>query len=68
MKTLLLTSTFLLAVTSGTLAADAIVYETAPEVSPAGFVWTGGYIGVVGAYSWGKTDWTFPDFWQHGQP
>jgi outer membrane immunogenic protein len=32
-------------------AADAVVYEPAPEVIP-GFTWTGAYIGIQGGYGW----------------
>ncbi|AWC20600.1 Opacity protein antigen [Aminobacter sp. MSH1] len=51
MKTILLASTFSLAVAGGAIAADAVVYEPVPEAAAqAGFVWTGGYIGLQAGY------------------
>jgi outer membrane immunogenic protein len=54
MKTILLASTFLFAVAGNALAADAVVYEPTPEVVPAGFVWTGGYVGLHAGYAWSR--------------
>lgn len=56
MKKFLIASSFLVAFAGQAMAADAVVYEPspAPEVVPAGFVWTGGYVGVQGGYAWGK--------------
>lgn len=55
MKTILLASTFLFAVAGSALAADAVVYEPTPEIPPAAFVWTGGYVGLQAGYSWGDS-------------
>lgn len=52
MKTILLASTILFAATGTVLAADAIAYEASPQTAPAGFVWTGGYVGLHGGYAW----------------
>ncbi|WP_136616290.1 MULTISPECIES: outer membrane protein [Mesorhizobium] len=57
MKRILLTSAFLLAIAGNGFAADAI----APEAVPAGFVWTGGYVGLQAGYGWGKSDATYSD-------
>lgn len=44
--------------TTGTaFAADVIVPEEPIPVTPI-FTWTGFYLGIVGGYNWGKTDWT----------
>ncbi|ESW91525.1 membrane protein [Mesorhizobium sp. LSJC285A00] len=48
MKRLLLASTFLAAACGGTFAADVI------ETAPAGFVWSGGYVGINAGYGWGR--------------
>lgn len=52
MKKVLLASTFLLAAAGNAFAADAVVHEPAPDTAPAGFVWTGGYVGLHGGYAW----------------
>lgn len=40
-------------------SADAIA-PMPTEAAPIGsFSWTGGYLGVVGSYNWGHTDWNF---------
>jgi len=52
-KKLLVTSSFLMGLSSSALAADAVVLEPTPEVLPSGFVWTGGYVGVQAGYLWG---------------
>ncbi|MDR7221713.1 porin family protein [Aminobacter aminovorans] len=52
MKTVLLASTFLLAVAGSAFAADVVAHEPAPAAAPAGFVWTGGYVGLHGGYAW----------------
>lgn len=51
MKSILLTATFLCAVSGAAFAADTV------EVAPvsAGFIWTGGYVGLQAAYGWGDT-------------
>ncbi|WP_269929847.1 outer membrane protein [Aminobacter sp. HY435] len=54
MKSLLLASTILVAATGAAFAADVIVTESAPEIAPAGFNWTGGYIGLQGGWQWGR--------------
>lgn len=54
MKSFLLASTILVAATGATLAADVVVTEPVPEIAPAGFVWTGGYIGLQGGWQWGR--------------
>jgi len=52
LRGVLLASTVAVFVSSGmALAADAVVYEPAPEVIP-GFTWTGAYIGIQGGYGW----------------
>jgi outer membrane immunogenic protein len=50
---LALTSAFLICLSGVASAADAVVLEPTPEVLPAGFVWTGGYVGVEAGYLWG---------------
>lgn len=50
MKHLLLSSAIFFAISSTALAADAVVYEPAP----AGFIWTGGYVGLHAGYGWGS--------------
>lgn len=49
--TALASTFFVLASVGAARAADAIVYEPAPEVIP-GFTWTGAYIGIQGGYGW----------------
>lgn len=49
--TALASTIFVLASVGAARAADAIVYEPAPEVIP-GFTWTGAYIGIQGGYGW----------------
>lgn len=51
MKTLLLASTVFLTATGAACAADAVTQESAAEIIPAGFVWTGGYVGLQGGYA-----------------
>lgn len=46
----------LLCTTSAVFAADVVVPEE--PITPI-FTWTGFYLGIVGGYNWGKTDWTF---------
>lgn len=48
----------LLSTTHAVFAADIV--EPVPY-TPV-FTWTGFYVGIVGGYNWGKTDWTFTDF------
>src|SRR5450759_845589 len=36
------------------LAADLPAYKAAPVVSPV-YNWTGGYVGIVGGYGWGRS-------------
>ena len=50
MKTFLLASTVLFIAAGSTFAADVVAYE--PAAAPAGFVWTGGYVGLHGGYAW----------------
>ncbi|ESZ72976.1 membrane protein [Mesorhizobium sp. L103C119B0] len=50
MKRLLLASTFLISACGATFAADVI------ETVPAGFVWSGGYVGINAGYGWGRGD------------
>ncbi|MBT1157136.1 porin family protein [Aminobacter anthyllidis] len=52
----LLSSVFLLGLSGIASAADAVVLEPTPEISPAGFVWTGGYVGLQAGYGWGDGD------------
>ncbi|MBD0413929.1 outer membrane protein [Oryzicola mucosus] len=61
MKKFLIASSFLVAFAGQAMAADAVVYEPspAPEVVPAGFVWTGGYVGINGGYGGGNADHPF---------
>lgn len=61
MSKFLLACTFLFSVAGSALAADAVVTEPAPELVPAGFVWTGGYVGLQAGYSWGDAAVSFPD-------
>lgn len=52
----------LLSTASVAYAADVVApEEPAPIVETPIFSWTGAYIGIVGGYNWGKTDWTFTD-------
>jgi outer membrane immunogenic protein len=62
MKTILLASTFLFAVSGGAFAADAIINDPAPEAAPAGFIWTGGYVGIVAGVNFLKGDMTIPAY------
>jgi outer membrane immunogenic protein len=57
---LLLTSVFLLGLSGIAAAADAVVLEPTPEILPAGFVWTGGYVGLQAGYGWGDGDLSSP--------
>lgn len=51
-RSILSASTVAILMSAGSAwAADAIVYEPAPEIIP-GFTWTGAYIGVQGGYGW----------------
>lgn len=52
MKTLLLASTIFLSVSGTAFAADSVTFEPGPAAVPAGFVWTGGYVGLHGGYAW----------------
>jgi len=52
MKTLLLASTILLSISTVAFAADAVTFGAAPAAPPAGFVWSGGYVGLHGGYAW----------------
>jgi outer membrane immunogenic protein len=52
MNRLIIASTLLVAFASGAKAADAVSIDTA---APAGFVWTGGYVGLQGGYGWGDS-------------
>jgi len=64
MNRLLLASTFLFTIAGSALAADTVVYEpvSAPEVAPAGFVWTGGYVGLVAGVNFLKGETTIPNY------
>jgi outer membrane immunogenic protein len=57
MKRLLIASSLL--VTSVNLASAADMIQTAEP--PAGFIWSGGYVGLQAGYGWGKEDNGFPD-------
>ena len=49
------------------MAADLPAYEPAPAViAPAGFTWTGPYIGAQAGYSWGDAAKASPDGWMVG--
>lgn len=50
MKKLLLSTAILFGLGSAAFAADTISAEP-----PAGFVWTGGYVGLEAGYGWGKS-------------
>lgn len=56
MKRFLFANACLLALSGIASAADAVVLEPAPEIAPAGFVWTGGYVGLQAGYGWGDGD------------
>ncbi|MCX8568457.1 MULTISPECIES: outer membrane protein [Hyphomicrobiales] len=56
MKKFLLANVFVLGLSGIASAADAVVLEPTPEVLPAGFVWTGGYVGLQAGYGWGDGD------------
>ncbi|GAA2849515.1 outer membrane immunogenic protein [Aminobacter aminovorans] len=56
MNKLLLINLFLLGLSGIASAADAVVLEPSPEILPAGFVWTGGYVGLQAGYGWGDGD------------
>ena len=62
MKAFFLATTFLFAVAGSALAADAVVHEPTPELAPAGFAWTGGYIGGQIGYGFGSTDYDYDYF------
>ncbi|UDL87333.1 porin family protein [Mesorhizobium sp. PAMC28654] len=49
---LLLASTFLVTLVGGAAAADIMNIAS----QPAGFVWTGGYVGLNAGYGWGRVD------------
>lgn len=53
MKTILLASTILFAA-GKVFAADAATDLPSPETAPAGFVWTGGYVGLNVGFGGGK--------------
>ena len=55
MKTILLASTVFFAATGAAFAADAVAREPAPDIIPAGFVWTGGYLGLQAGYAWSRS-------------
>lgn len=61
MKHLLIASTFLIVAGSAVHAADAVTTEPAHEITPSGFSWTGGYVGVQAGYLWGSTEIAFPE-------
>lgn len=54
MKTILLASIVFLAAARAALAADA-TEPSAPDIIPAGFVWTGGYVGLQAGYAWSRS-------------
>lgn len=45
---------------SAAQAADAVVYETIPEMASAAFNWTGAYVGAQVGYGSGSQDISFP--------
>ncbi len=50
----------LLSTGSVAYAADVVApEEPAPIAATPIFSWTGAYVGIVGGYNWGKTDWTY---------
>ncbi|TJV22451.1 MAG: porin family protein [Mesorhizobium sp.] len=51
MKRILFASTCMALMMGAAQAADALQYET----PPAGFVWTGGYVGLQAGYAWGSS-------------
>ncbi|MEO5755268.1 MAG: outer membrane protein [Mesorhizobium sp.] len=62
MKSILLVPTVFFAVagaglvaTGAAFAADAAVIEAAPDIVPAGFVWTGGYVGLQAGHAWSNS-------------
>ncbi|AWC24215.1 outer membrane protein A [Aminobacter sp. MSH1] len=52
MKSILLASTIMFVTAGSTLAADAVAPPS--ELAPAGFVWTGGYVGLQAGWQWGN--------------
>ncbi|GAA2849584.1 outer membrane immunogenic protein [Aminobacter aminovorans] len=53
MKNFLVATSFLVAFAGSARAADVVVEEAAP-ILPAGFVWTGGYVGIQAGWQWGR--------------
>ncbi|WP_155936695.1 outer membrane protein [Mesorhizobium ciceri] len=51
MKRLIIASTFLISACGASFAADAVMTEV-----PAGFNWSGGYVGINAGYGWGSAD------------
>lgn len=51
MKHLIIASTFLISACGTTFAADVVTAEP-----PAGFIWSGGYVGINAGYGWGSAD------------
>ncbi|MER9606931.1 outer membrane protein [Mesorhizobium sp. M0140] len=62
MKTIILSSALLLALTGGALAADPIINVPSQDVAPAGFIWTGGYVGIVAGVNYLKGDFDIPNY------
>ena len=61
MKPVLFASTFLFAISGSAFAADVVVNEPVPIV-PAGFTWTGGYVGLQFGGGWSNVDQPFSFF------
>lgn len=58
MKPILLASSLMFAISGSAFAADVIVNEPVPIV-PAGFTWTGGYVGLQVGGGWSTVDQPF---------
>ncbi len=66
MKTVLIASTILLAISASAVAADIAAYEPTPATPVDAFTWTGGYIGAQTGYVWG--DGRFDGNGDHANP
>lgn len=56
MKRFLLATAAVIVASSAATAADIVAVEQVP----AGFVWTGGYVGVQAGYAWGNSEYNDP--------
>lgn len=53
----------LLSTTSAAFAADITIPEEPAPIAPIPiFTWTGFYVGIVGGYNWGSSDWSTNEF------